>query len=110
MKIGCDCGAVIVDQADDLPHKGHLIPDQEWFATFDAIDDEIIDPLIADRIDKKAAYRLARQIISRSARLMYQCRECGRLYIDDRQGKLQCYVPIDEGTPKEILRSREISS
>ena len=107
MKIGCQCGASIVDQTDDLPHKGHLIPDQEWFATFDAIDDEVIDPLGAGLIDKQTAYRLARRIISRTARLMYQCHECGRLYIDDRSGNLHCYLPNDEGSPKEILSSRE---
>jgi hypothetical protein len=107
VKIGCHCGAVIVDQTDDLPHKGHLIPDQEWFATYDAIDDEVIDPLACGRLKKDAAYMLARTIISRSARLMYQCRACGRLYIDDRQGNLQCYVPADDETAHEILRSRQ---
>ena len=79
MKIGCECGAVIVDQTDDLPHKAHLIPDQEWFATYDAIDDEVIDPMADGRLSKEAAYHHSRRIISRSARLLWQCRACGRL-------------------------------
>lgn len=106
MKISCYCGAVIVDQTDDVPHKGHMIPDQEWFATYDAIDNKVIDPVAEGRLEKAAAYRLAREIIRGSARLMYQCRECGRLYIDDGRGNLQCYVPEVEGTAREILRSR----
>jgi hypothetical protein len=106
MKISCQCGAIISDNTDNLPHRGYLLPDQEWFATYDAIDDEVIDPLAAGRIEKEAAYWLARSIIGRSARLMYQCRACGRLYIYDLQGQLQCYLPESEQTPKEILRSR----
>jgi hypothetical protein len=107
MKIGCQCGSVIIDQTDYLPHKGHLIPDQELFVTYDAIDDEVIDPLAEGRLGREAAYWLARRIIGRSARLMWQCRGCGRLYIDDLQGNLQCYLPERESTAREILRSRE---
>ena len=47
MKISCHCGALIVDNTDDQPHNGDLIPDQEWFATYDALDDEVIDPIAA---------------------------------------------------------------
>jgi hypothetical protein len=106
VKIGCPCGASIVDQTDDLPHKGHLIPDQEWFATYDAIDAEVIDALASVRLEQPTAYHLAREIIRRASRLMYQCRACGRLFIDDLQGDLQCYVPATEETSREILRSR----
>jgi hypothetical protein len=110
MKIDCHCGAIIIDQTDYLPHKGHLIPDQEWFAIYDAIDEKVIAPLVGGRLDKETAYRRACFFISNSARLMYQCRECGRLYIDDGQAKLQCYLPADGGTAREILRSRESNS
>lgn len=106
MKIRCHCGASIVDQTDDLPHKGHLIPDQEWFAAYDAIDDEVIDPVAEGRLGKKAAYQMARRIISRSARLMWECRTCGRLFIDDRQGQLRCFVPEGGQADLEILRGK----
>jgi hypothetical protein len=106
VKIGCHCGAQIVDQSDNLPHKGHLIPDQAWFATFDAIDDEVIDPVAEERLSKEAAYHHARRIICRFARLMWQCRECGRLYIDDLDGQLRCFVPEGEPAAREILRTR----
>src|SRR5262249_20717774 len=100
------CGELIVDQTDDLPHKGHLVPDQEWFANYDAIDAEVIDPLADGRLDKRAAYRLARLVISRSSRLMWQCRPCGRLYIDGLDGQLRCFVPEGESVDREVLRSR----
>lgn len=106
MKIKCHCGASIIDQTDDLPHKGHLIPDQEWFATFDAIDDEVIDPLASGQMDKEAAYERARHILERSTRQMWQCRVCGRLYIDGLDGKLRRFVPEGEPPDLEVLRSR----
>lgn len=105
MKIDCYCGVSIIDQTDDLPYKGHLIPDQEWFATYDAIDDEVIDPVAGGRLGMEAAYHRARQIISRSARLMWQCRACGRLYIDGVDGRLRCFVPEGEQPDREVLRS-----
>ena len=106
MKVGCYCGATIYDQTDDLPQKGHLIPDQEWFATYDAMDDEVIEPLAGGTLDKKKAFMLSRVVISRAARLVYQCSACGRLYIDDKSGRLHCFVPMDDPSSKEILRRR----
>jgi hypothetical protein len=107
VKIGCHCGASVVDQTDYLPHKGHLIPDQEWFTTYDAIDDQVIDPVADGRLSKEEAYHLARCIISRFARLMWQCRECGRLYIDGLDGQLRCFTPESEQADREILRSKQ---
>ncbi len=107
MKIGCQCGGAILDQTDDLPQKGHLIPDQEWFATYDALDDEVIDPMACGRLEKDQAYHLAREIIRRSSRPMYQCQRCGRLYINDLEGNLQCYVPASEDTSHEAAFAAE---
>ncbi|MGL6096264.1 MAG: hypothetical protein ACRC7O_10775 [Fimbriiglobus sp.] len=105
MKIKCHCGTLIVDISDSLPHKAHLIPDQAWFETYDAIDDEVIDPVADGQLERDEAYHLARHIISRSARSMWQCRACGRLYIDDLNHDLRCFVPQDlEPVDREILR------
>ena len=104
MKIECHCGTLVVDQTDDLPHKAHLIPDQAWNAISDAIDDQVIDALDGGHIDRETAYHQARQIIGRSARMMWQCRSCGRLYLDDQRHQLQCYVPADGETAREVLR------
>jgi hypothetical protein len=105
MKLRCHCGFEIVDGTDDLPQKGHLVPDQEWLSTHDALD-ELIDATAAARIGKEVAYQRARAIISKPARLMWQCRVCGRLYVDGRDGQLRCFVPDGEPIDREILRSR----
>lgn len=104
MKIDCHCGASIVDQADDLPHKGHLIPDQAWLATCDAIDGEVIDPVADGRLGREAAYHHVRRIIGRSSWLVWQCRACGRLYVDGRDGQLRCFRPEGEPADREVLR------
>lgn len=100
MKIGCHCGATIHDNTDDLPHKGHLVPDQAWFTKFDAIDDQIIAPVADGRMNKETAYHLMRNIISNATRLMWQCSACGRLYVDDLNHELRCFVP--EGEPRGL--------
>lgn len=105
MRIDCPCGAKIKDQTDNLPHKGHLIPDQEWFAVFDSLDAQIIDPLLEGQLEKNRAQSLARHLISRSAVLMYQCRDCGRLYIC-RRDRIDRFVPETDRTHREALRSR----
>lgn len=107
MKIRCHCGNSIIDQTDNLPCKGRLIPDQEWFRIFDAIDVGVIDRMADGGLDREEACMMVRRIISGLSRPMWQCRQCGRIYIDDRNGNLQCYLPAAAETDKEILRSGE---
>lgn len=108
MKIGCRCGAMIPDSTDYLPTKGHLIPDQEWLNVYDAIDEEVVDPVVAGEMAAGEAYMRSRHIISSRSRLMWQCSTCGRLYVDDLNGKLQCYVPENAETERQVLRSHEL--
>lgn len=105
MKIRCHCGRELLDHGDDLPHKGHLIPDQDWFATCDALD-ALIDEVALGRSTREAAYHRSRTILSRAARQMWQCRHCGRLYIGDRDRQLRCFHAEGEPIAFELLRSR----
>ena len=106
MKIGCHCGQTIFDITDALPEKAHLISDQDWLHVFDRLDAEVVDRLADKTLERDAAYMKTRAVIGEAARMMWQCRSCGRLYIDDRSGKLHCYLPANDETDKEILRSR----
>jgi hypothetical protein len=105
VKIGCHCGSTIVDQTDDLPYKGHLVPDQEWYDNFDRIDN-LFESIIDGRMDRKEANRKVSRLFSEAVRLMWQCRECGRLYIDAPDGELRCFIPESMPADHEILRSR----
>lgn len=106
MKISCDCGATISDQADSQPQKGHLIPDQEWFPVCDGID-AVINEVAARCTNAEAAAMQVRSILVTAARLACQCRECGRLFVDDRQHQVHTFAPASNETSREILRSRD---
>ncbi len=104
MKIECECGHLIVDQTDKLPFKAHLVPDQEWFRFLDAMD-VLIDDVSAGKLrPQEASMAVRRAWPSRTA---WQCSNCGRLYIDDRQHELNVYLPAAAKDSKEILRSRD---
>jgi hypothetical protein len=104
MKIQCECGCLIYDGGDDLPHKAHFIPDQKWNALFDAIDELIEKNCLTDR-QRNAACTKIRILIGNAARCAWQCRACGRLYIDDSAYRLQSYAPTAAETTRELFRS-----
>ncbi|HWL08108.1 MAG TPA: hypothetical protein VNQ76_06885 [Planctomicrobium sp.] len=104
MKFDCHCGDRIADHSDDLPHKAHLIPDQNWNALWDRIDDEILPKLEKGRQNLETTAMQLRILFGDAIRAMYQCRECGRLYINDEHGKLHCYVPQDDAASCTILK------
>lgn len=95
MKIQCACGAVIRDQTDGLPHKGHVVGDRDLFAWFDRVDAAIEgteDPA-------RAVHAVRRAWPARSA---WECVACGRLYLSDAGGALVEYRPAS-GRPHRIL-------
>lgn len=75
MKILCECGSLIRDQTDFLSYKAHLIADQD-----------ITDALeLSDKGSSSWWHSLSR--------MMYQCGECGRLWINDHDNELRSFVP-----------------
>ncbi|WP_233833788.1 hypothetical protein [Paraburkholderia sp. ZP32-5] len=83
MKIGCVCGVAIVDQTDYLPHKAHLVADQDW-------EDFAESSQTLGRIDQTFV------------RHCYQCVSCGRLYVDDHNRKLVRFIPEAEGARQTL--------
>ena len=75
MKFTCGCGNVIRDQTDYLPYAAHLIADQD---IYDAT-------AISERGESNWWPSLTRKL--------YQCGSCGRLWIEDHERKLRCFVP-----------------
>lgn len=105
MKIECNCGALICDQTDALPHKAHFVPDQHWFQVLDAID-AAIEQAGPHRVDREAACMKIRHLLGNLSRTAWQCAECGRIYIDDQDYDLRAFVPGAEDVPREIFRTR----
>ena len=106
MKIGCHCGAMIYDSADQLPGKGHLVPDQAWLGLQEEIEAQVIDPLAAGTVASEGAAMRMRRLLNAHARLMWQCRACGRIYVDGLDGELHVYAPEKDDTERQVLRGR----
>ena len=104
MKISCRCGAVLVDGTDDLPHKAHLIPDQDWTRTLDALD-ATIERAAQARIDANTACMQARKDLTEPRRILWQCRTCGRLYIEGRDRQLHGFAPESASVDRELFRT-----
>ena len=102
MKIECECGNLIHDGTDDLPHKAHFIPDQSWNALFDKIDD-LIEHRCATAAQRNAACTKLRTLVGEVARQAWQCSSCGRIYADDATRKLNAYAP-DPGAAHALFR------
>lgn len=92
MKIQCSCGHIITDGGGGLTHKGHVVPDREWFPLFDAID-RVVMLECSSATAREAACTKLRSLFARSARLAWECANCGRLYLDQKQGDPREYLP-----------------
>lgn len=117
MKFRCECGHIIRDQTDSLPYKCDILPDDRtwdafqwpivlamvdfakstasgdregWFSRHfgpeyprDLNDESIVSDLISGHMSK--------------LRSMYQCTECGSLFIQKTLGgEFVMFKPVDE--------------
>jgi hypothetical protein len=114
MKIGCRCGNVLRDQTDSIPFKAHFIVDQDYEGVLDGIARKAAEIFQQARDDAGSGDpaelfgRILWATMSSHRRTMYQCRNCGRLCLDDPddpQG-LQWFKPDDEQDWKLVLASR----
>jgi hypothetical protein len=96
MKIQCSCGHLITDGGDGLAHKAHIIPDENWFPLFDAID-RVLQFECGTPGAREAACMRVRSMITESSRRAHSCSKCGRLYIDGHRGAVHGYVPQSSG-------------
>jgi len=103
MKIRCECGSSIVDQTDYLPYKGYIIPDEELFYILETIDNAIENPGIT-MFEREKSLMLIRTLIGKITIGIWQCNDCGALYINDKKG-LSYFSPV-YGEIMGILRSR----
>jgi len=95
-KLGCKCGHVIRDQTDDLAYKGTLIPDQEIFtflndsaervagfvkALLDGRREEWCGSYYRGFSDEDIILAVFRMEYFKRMRDVYQCENCGRLWL-----------------------------
>ena len=122
-KFMCRCGEVIRDQTDNLPYKGYIFADTEYFDLFDRITADItgfIEARVAGRGGEWIAQYflkgypctkdedIVHDIISRHLiqgdRDVYQCPKCGRVHVERREdaSQLDSFAP-DETTHRDVF-------
>jgi hypothetical protein len=123
MHFSCECGNTIRDTTDYLPNKAFLLADQDHFPLIEELE-QVLDRLaftlgakedwkfeanvspIDDRGDlRNSAFWLLRNTVSKYiARNLYQCGECGRIFVD-RAAKNE---PMVSFKPDEPARSQDV--
>jgi len=104
LKFECLCGNIIVDQTDYLPYKGYLISDQDLFDLMDSVD-HAIEKSGPTSLDKEQAIMDIRNLETQLMKIVYQCTQCKRLYINDNHNKLNEFIPIRANNERSILAS-----
>jgi predicted RNA-binding Zn-ribbon protein involved in translation (DUF1610 family) len=100
MKFLCECGHTIVDQTDDLSYKAYARPDQTSEAFFAAVE-RLVDATAPSDPSQRDALT-GPILFPKGTRHMYQCPDCGRVFIGDGE-KLHCFKPEFDGTPKTLF-------
>jgi len=91
MKIKCNCGNTILDITDALSYKAHYIPDEDW----DEVMEKIYRCIEERNQDKERLCTEISKTIVEKTRLIYQCTNCGKLYIDDKERNLIEFTPLN---------------
>ena len=79
---------MIHDGTDALGHKGHVIGDKDWGRFWDRVDAALT--VAAKGREESAAMALTQ---ADPARRIWECRACGRLWVEGAGGGLTAYAP-----------------
>lgn len=119
-KLGCICGNIIVDQADNLPYKGYILPDTELERTSDILSNTIdslsdatkqskrlewikekftVPPYTTDLSDSSMVHDIISSLLVDKKQDIFECENCGRIAIQVRQtNHFKFYKPEAEDT------------
>lgn len=119
-KLGCICGNTIVDQADNLPYKGYILPDTELERTSDILSNTIdslsdatkqskrlewikekftVPPYTTDLSDSSMVHDIISSLLVDKKQDIFECENCGRIAIQVGQtNHFKFYKPETEDT------------
>lgn len=94
--IKCKCGNILKDNTDYISYKGYVISDKEYFDMFD-LADEMIESTDPDREKLAMSFRINIGCGDTYIKLknIFQCPACGRILLEDNQGKFCSFLPED---------------
>ena len=88
MKMKCNCGESIQDYTDYQVGKAYLVSDQ-------------------DKEDLLAASKNIFSAFSKLSRKLYQCSNCGRIIILEKNGDVSSFLPENVNNTKKLFQSIE---
>jgi rubrerythrin len=104
MNFLCECGNRITDTTDYLPYKAHLISDQDWFDFLEEIDGAI-EKSGPTAKDKESACMKIRMLASDLKKSVYQCPNCGNIFIYNNPPQLEMFRSTEDNPDKTLLQS-----
>lgn len=123
-KLGCPCGHTIVDQQDDIPYKGYLLPDKLTDKMSDKLSDIIdglaeaiktgkkeewmktnflVPPYPTDLKASSMVHDLFTNDLIHAKQDIYQCENCGRIAIEVGKSEHFKFFSPDDPDSKGIL-------
>jgi len=128
VKFLCTCGHIIRDQTDHLPYKAQFIPDENRETDFNLVA-RTLEAFITARetgnqeeflyshfgetypkdLDTESIISDLLIGVTRSARFIYECENCGRVFIQKHSeyGKNVYASYLPEGDIRNILQSQQ---
>lgn len=99
----CDCGeGLFLSSTDNRSYVAHLIADQDYDDFSEAIDSAIERSGPTAR-DKDAAYMAWRRF---HMPRVWQCRNCGSLYVEDKEGNRHTFRPASDEGSKQLFKRK----
>ncbi|AWL28859.1 hypothetical protein DJ533_09905 [Acinetobacter defluvii] len=95
-KLGCECGYVIRDNTDDLPHKASFIPDKLDYQMLDEIKTRIENYKeklnLGEKVYDDYLFDLISTVDLKFRKDIYECINCGRLWLQTASGNFISYL------------------
>lgn len=101
----CRCGYIFHDNTDFLSFKAHFRADQDTDDFFCQVEDILKNQKLS--AEDKAHEILCVADFHYTNRILYQCPECGRLFVEDNDQHYHCFAPEPEETNHRLLESAE---
>ncbi len=93
MNFDCRCGYRFHDNTDELRFKAHILPDQDFNEFYNLLE------AAGKPHNEEEQHHLFDQIDDLLKTCIYQCPECGRLFLENRTGGLTMFTPSDTAEP-----------
>lgn len=106
MKLQCPCGEFICDNTDEIPYKGHVFADQDFFTILESIELCISLSAAEPGAVEKAKSDANDALISKT-RGIWRCESCGRVAIDDASCRVYWYRPEEGANVNNLLSAKE---